>query len=113
MISSSANEVQNGVSLVQSTGEALSEIEKFVTQVNEQVNSIATAAKEQASALAEVNTAVNQMDQMTQQNAAMVEETSAASLTLTQESAQLNTMLRNFRLPQAGGHGQQRGRRAA
>ncbi len=112
LISSSASEVQNGVSLVQSTGEALSEIEKFVTQVNEQVNSIATAAKEQANALAEVNTAVNQMDQMTQQNAAMVEETSAASMTLTQESAQLNTMLRNFRLPGAGGHVQQ-GRRAA
>jgi len=112
LISSSASEVQNGVSLVQSTGDALSEIEKFVNQVNEQVNSIATAAKEQASALAEVNTAVNQMDQMTQQNAAMVEETSAASLTLTQESAQLNTMLRNFRLPQSGGDAQQ-GRRAA
>ncbi|MEM5494022.1 methyl-accepting chemotaxis protein [Hoeflea sp. AS16] len=112
LISSSANEVQNGVSLVQSTGEALSEIEKFVTQVNEQVNSIATAAREQANALAEVNTAVNQMDQMTQQNAAMVEETSAASMTLTQESAQLTSMLRNFRLPQIGGHGQQ-GRRAA
>lgn len=112
LISSSAKEVQNGVSLVTSTGEALSEIEKFVNQVNEQVNSIATAAKEQASALAEVNTAVNQMDQMTQQNAAMVEETSAASLTLTQESAQLNTMLRNFRLPQAG-VAQQRQSRAA
>jgi methyl-accepting chemotaxis protein len=112
LISSSANEVDNGVSLVQSTGEALSEIEKFVTQVNEQVNSIATAAREQANALAEVNTAVNQMDQMTQQNAAMVEETSAASMTLTQESAQLNSMLRNFRLPQSGS-GQQRRARAA
>jgi len=112
LVSSSAKEVQNGVSLVTSTGEALSEIEKFVNQVNEQVNSIATAAKEQASALAEVNTAVNEMDQMTQQNAAMVEETSAASMTLMQESAQLNTMLRNFRLPQIGG-GQQRPARAA
>ncbi|MBC7279869.1 methyl-accepting chemotaxis protein [Hoeflea sp.] len=111
LISSSANEVQNGVSLVQSTGEALSEIEKFVTQVNEEVNSIATAAREQANALAEVNTAVNQMDQMTQQNAAMVEETSAASMTLTQESAQLNAMLGKFRLPQAG-HTQQRARAA-
>ena len=113
LISSSATEVQNGVSLVKSTGDALAEIEKFVTQVNEQVNSIATAAREQANALAEVNTAVNQMDQMTQQNAAMVEETSAASLTLTQESAQLNTMLRNFRLPQGSGAARTQGRRAA
>lgn len=113
LISSSAREVQNGVTLVTSTGEALSEIEKFVNQVNEQVDSIATAAREQANALAEVNTAVNQMDQMTQQNAAMVEETSAASMTLTQESTQLNTMLRNFRLPENAGSGQQGQRRAA
>ncbi|MDZ7602632.1 MAG: methyl-accepting chemotaxis protein, partial [Hoeflea sp.] len=112
LISSSAGEVQNGVSLVQSTGEALAEIETFVTQVNEQVNSIATAAREQANALAEVNTAVNQMDQMTQQNAAMVEETSAASMTLTQESAQLNAMLRKFRLPPARGGTQVRARAA-
>ena len=112
LISSSANEVENGVALVQSTGAALSEIESFVTKVNEQVNSIATAAREQANALAEVNTAVNQMDQMTQQNAAMVEETSAASMTLTQESAQLNSMLRKFRLPQSRGRNQARSRAA-
>ncbi|MCY0146363.1 methyl-accepting chemotaxis protein [Hoeflea sp. G2-23] len=105
LISSSATEVQSGVALVKSTGEALAEIEAFVNQVNDQVNSIATAAREQASALAEVNTAINQMDQMTQQNAAMVEETSAASQTLSQESAQLHGMLRNFRLPQdTAGH---------
>ncbi len=100
LISSSATEVQSGVALVKSTGEALAEIEAFVNQVNDQVNSIATAAREQASALAEVNTAINQMDQMTQQNAAMVEETSAASQTLSQESTHLHGMLRNFRLPQ-------------
>lgn len=103
LISSSATEVESGVSLVQSTGEALSEIEALVSKVNEQVNSIATAAHEQASALAEVNTAINQMDQMTQQNAAMVEETSAASQTLTQESSQLSSMLRKFRLRSATG----------
>jgi methyl-accepting chemotaxis protein len=108
LISSSATEVESGVSLVQSTGEALAEIEKLVGQVNEQVNSIATAAREQASALAEVNTAINHMDQMTQQNAAMVEETSAASQTLSQESSQLTAMLRRFRLrPVAGGSASQ------
>jgi methyl-accepting chemotaxis protein len=101
------------VSLVQRNRRgALADREARQRQVNEQVNSIATAAREQANGLAEVNTAVNQMDQMTQQNAAMVEETSAASMTLTQESAQLNSMLRNFRLPQSGS-GQQRRARAA
>jgi methyl-accepting chemotaxis protein len=102
LISNSATEVGTGVALVRSTGDALTEIEALVNKVNDQVNSIATAAREQATGLAEVNTAVNQMDQMTQQNAAMVEETNAAGQTLTQESEQLKTLLGNFRLNAAG-----------
>ncbi|ODS51640.1 MAG: chemotaxis protein, partial [Agrobacterium sp. SCN 61-19] len=82
LISASAAEVDTGVGLVRSTGEALIEIEALVNRVNESVNTIATAAKEQATGLAEINTSVNHMDQMTQQNAAMVEETSAAGQSL-------------------------------
>ncbi|WP_276118107.1 methyl-accepting chemotaxis protein [Pararhizobium qamdonense] len=98
LIRNSATEVETGVTLVRSTGEALTEIEKLVNRVNEHVASIATAAREQATGLAEVNTAVNSMDQMTQQNAAMVEETTAASQTLAQESRELKSLLQTFRL---------------
>ncbi len=98
LIRTSANEVETGVTLVRSTGEALSEIEALVNRVNDTVASIATAAREQATGLAEVNTAVNSMDQMTQQNAAMVEETTAASQTLAQESRELKSLLQTFRL---------------
>ncbi|MCF3639889.1 methyl-accepting chemotaxis protein [Rhizobium sp. TRM95111] len=111
LISNSATEVGTGVSLVNSTGAALTEIEALVNQVNDQVTSIATAAREQAVGLAEVNTAVNQMDQMTQQNAAMVEETNAASQTLTEESNQLRALLQSFRLAETGA--QPSARRAA
>ncbi|WP_313192927.1 methyl-accepting chemotaxis protein [Shinella zoogloeoides] len=102
LIGNSAAEVGNGVALVRSTGDALTEIETLVNRVNDQVTSIATSAREQATGLAEVNTAVNQMDQMTQQNAAMVEETNAAGQTLTRESEQLKALLGNFRLDTAG-----------
>ncbi|MGX5720720.1 methyl-accepting chemotaxis protein [Shinella zoogloeoides] len=102
LIGNSAAEVGNGVALVRSTGDALTEIETLVNRVNDQVTSIATSAREQATGLAEVNTAVNQMDQMTQQNAAMVEETNAAGQTLTRESEQLKALLGNFRLDAAG-----------
>ncbi|MBB6178286.1 methyl-accepting chemotaxis protein [Pseudorhizobium flavum] len=98
LITASASEVEGGVSLVRSTGDALLEIENLVNRVNGHVESIATAAREQATALAEINSSVNHMDQMTQKNAAMVEETTAASATLAQESAQLQSMLANFRL---------------
>ncbi|NKL09463.1 methyl-accepting chemotaxis protein [Rhizobium leguminosarum] len=98
LISRSATEVQGGVALVRSTGEALLEIEALVNQVNDHVASIATAAREQSTGLNEINGSVNHMDQMTQQNAAMVEETTAASRTLADESTQLKTLLSNFRL---------------
>ncbi len=98
LISDSAAEVGNGVALVRSTGEALVEIEKLVNQVNDHVNSIATASREQATGLQEINTSVNHMDQMTQQNAAMVEETSAAGQTLAEESRHLRELLSRLRL---------------
>ncbi len=98
LIRNSATEVETGVTLVRSTGDALTEIEALVNRVNETVASIATAAREQATGLQEVNTAVNSMDQMTQQNAAMVEETTAASQTLAQESRELKSLLQTFRL---------------
>jgi methyl-accepting chemotaxis protein len=98
LISASAAEVEGGVSLVRSTGDALLEIESLVNRVNGHVESIATAAREQSTALAEINSSVNHMDQMTQKNAAMVEETTAASETLAEESRQLQSILRNFKL---------------
>ena len=98
LISASASEVEGGVSLVRATGDALVEIEKLVLRVNDHVESIATAAREQSTALAEINTSVNHMDQMTQKNAAMVEETTAASETLAEESRQLQTLLARFKL---------------
>jgi len=111
LISDSATEVGHGVALVRSTGEALLEIEKLVNQVNDHVNSIATASREQATGLQEINTSVNHMDQMTQQNAAMVEETSAAGLTLAEESRQLRELLSRLRID--AGSSMRSGRRAA
>lgn len=103
LISSSAAEVDGGVSLVRSTGTALLEIENLVNRVNEHVESIATAAREQSTALAEINSSVNHMDQMTQKNAAMVEETTAASETLAEESRQLQQILASFKLDGSDG----------
>ena len=102
LISTSASEVDHGVSLVRQTGEALVEIENLVNSVNDHMTTIATAAREQATGLQEISTSVNHMDQMTQQNAAMVEETTAASQTLADESRQLHQLLSRFRLEAAG-----------
>ncbi len=98
LIGNSAREVEGGVSLVRSTGDALVEIARLVERVNAHVETIATAAREQATGLQEINTSVNQMDQMTQQNAAMVEETTAASQTLAEQSVHLQALLSAFKL---------------
>ncbi len=102
LISNSAREVESGVSLVRSTGDALVEIAQLVERVNSHVETIATASREQATALQEINASVNQMDQMTQQNAAMVEETTAASQTLADQSLQLQHLLSAFRMEGQG-----------
>jgi methyl-accepting chemotaxis protein len=119
LIRVSTEEVATGVKLVSDTGAVLKTIEGFITTVNQQMNAIASAAKEQSSGLAEVNTAVNQMDQLTQQNAAMVEETSAASAGLADQSVNLRQLVQRFEVGgvrgayRAEGSGAQELRRSA
>jgi len=106
LITTSADEVKGGVSLVLSTGDALKEIEELVNRVDDHVTTIARAAAEQSMALGEINSSVNHMDQMTQQNAAMVEETTAASQILADEARQLHAQLERFRLESNSQSGQ-------
>lgn len=98
LITKSGEEVKSGVTLVRETGDALGMIAEHVSAINDQVNSIATAAREQANGLTEINSAVNQMDQVTQQNAAMVEETTAVTHRLTSGAASLSGLVSQFTL---------------
>ncbi|MBX5212279.1 HAMP domain-containing methyl-accepting chemotaxis protein [Rhizobium sp. NZLR11] len=101
LILNSSKEVENGVKLVRDTGQALTTIGSFITQINQHMDAIATSAKEQSVGLSEVNIAVNQMDQTTQQNAAMVEQSTAASTSLAQEAQKLRELVGQFRLEDA------------
>ncbi|ADG12574.1 methyl-accepting chemotaxis protein [Caulobacter segnis] len=112
LISTSTQQVDEGVNLVGETGEALRRIISGVQDMNRIVAEIAASANEQSTGLQQVNTAVNQMDQATQQNAAMVEESTAASHTLSNEARELGRLVQRFRLAEGGG-AQDRGRRAA
>ncbi|WP_235882973.1 methyl-accepting chemotaxis protein [Rhizobium rhizophilum] len=102
LITKSSQEVQTGVQLVSSTGQALSDIQGKVVGISSQVTSIATAAQEQSTGLTEVNMAVNQMDQMTQQNAAMVEEAAASTAKLAEETAHLRSLVARFKVQRDG-----------
>ena len=96
LISTSTNDVAQGVKLVDETGAALGAIAQKVAEMDGLVSEIASSAQEQAVGLAQVNTAVNQMDQVTQQNAAMVEQTTAAAANLKTEADQLSALVGRF-----------------
>ncbi len=96
LISTSSNQVRNGVDLVARTGESLSQIVGDVEEIDSNVRAIVEAAREQSTGLHEINTAVNTIDQGTQQNAAMVEESTAASHSLAKEVSSLTALLGQF-----------------
>lgn len=98
LISSSGEQVQQGVELVDRTGTSLAAIVKSIADISERVANIAASAREQSSGLAEINTAVNELDHVTQQNAAMFEETTAASHALRSEADALVQAVSRFKM---------------
>jgi methyl-accepting chemotaxis protein len=98
LILNSTNEVAEGVRLVNATGASLERIEKFVNDINNNVDAIATGANEQASSLSEINNAVNQLDQATQQNAGLVSSISTGSDVMSAGASKMKTLVDIFKL---------------
>ncbi|WP_421739464.1 methyl-accepting chemotaxis protein [Caulobacter sp.] len=98
LISTSTQQVGQGVAMVGQTGDALQAIVAKVSEIDALVSEIAAGGAEQATGLNEVNAAVNQMDQTVQQNAAMVEQSTAASHSLKGEAGNLMQMISRFQV---------------
>ena len=98
LISTSSQQVGQGVAMVGQTGEALRVIVEKVGEIDGLVSEIAASSQEQSTGLNQVNAAVNQMDQTVQQNAAMVEQSTAASHALRGEVENLMRMIGRFRV---------------
>lgn len=65
LISNSEQEVGKGVVLVKSTGEALEIISSHVRQMDQAIDTIAIASKEQLIGVEQVNTAISEMNILT------------------------------------------------
>ncbi|MDH3741783.1 MAG: methyl-accepting chemotaxis protein, partial [Hyphomicrobiales bacterium] len=78
LISTSDDQVKEGVELVNKAGASLEEIVGSVKKVADFVSEIAAASQEQSSGIDQVSRAINSMEEMTQQNGALVEETTGA-----------------------------------
>ena len=98
LITTSTEQVGQGVSLVGETGSLLENIVGRVGEISVLVGSIATSAETQAINLQQVNGSVSEMDRMTQQNAAMVEQSTAAARSLAEEADSLTNQVARFRI---------------
>lgn len=96
LIIDSSGQVEEGVSLVNRTGEALSGIVDSVKKVADIVAEISAASEEQATGAEEINRAVMQMDEMTQQNSALVEENAAAAKTMRDQAGSMRASVGFF-----------------
>ncbi len=101
-ILTSSEQVGNGVTLVNRTGQSLERIVARIGEISTLVSQIAASAAQQALGLSQVNTAVGEMDNVTQQNAAMVEQSSAAARSLANEADELARQVARFRLSDTG-----------
>lgn len=102
LIQTSVQKVRSGTAFVNETGTALNEIVQSIKQVGDIVAEIALASAEQSAGIEQVNMAVSQMDEITQQNAALAEEASAASVSMSEQSTAMTSLLSFFRVDDSG-----------
>jgi len=97
LISSSNNEVTEGVKLVRQAGESLTRILEASQKVSTTIADISAASGEQANGIDEMSQAVAHLDEMTQQNAALAEQSAASAASLSGRIGQLNDLVATFR----------------
>ncbi|WGS53947.1 methyl-accepting chemotaxis protein [Paraburkholderia sp. D15] len=99
LIETSTGTVEAGASLVANAGSTMGEIVQSVRRVNEILEEISSASREQSAGIEQVNRAVGEMDQVTQQNAALVEQAAAAAHSLKDQVGVLREAIASFALP--------------
>ncbi|MDX9710205.1 MAG: methyl-accepting chemotaxis protein [Trichloromonas sp.] len=98
LIEGSVQKVTSGAQIADKTAEALGEIVSGIGKVTDLVAEIAASSNEQAQGIAEINIGLGQIDQVTQQNTANAEESAAAAEELASHAAQMQEMLRRFKI---------------
>jgi methyl-accepting chemotaxis protein len=98
LIGTSVEKVDAGNLLVAHAGETMHEIVAQVQRVNDLINEITVATREQTSGIGTVNQSVALLDRGTQQNAALVEESAAAARMLSDQASRLLQAVSAFKL---------------
>jgi methyl-accepting chemotaxis protein len=98
LIGDSVHKVSAGTQLVHQAGHTMNEVVESIRSVTTIVSDIATASAEQTVGIERVNGAIAEMNGVTQQNAALVEEAAAEAQSLQDQAAQLEQVVRAFKL---------------
>jgi methyl-accepting chemotaxis protein len=103
MIDESVKNADGGVKITEEVAKSLGLIVDRTTKVNDLIGEIAAASSEQSQGIEQVNIAVAQMSQVTQRNAAGSEESAGSALELSDQAANLASMVRTFKLSKGVG----------
>lgn len=96
LISTSTEQVRDGVELVSRSSDALVSMQESINTIVGRVAEIAEANSEQSTAIMEINHSINSLDQMTQENMLLIEETTAAGTALRSEAVELAGVVARF-----------------
>ena len=98
LIQASVDRVEAGAGLVDDAGQAMSDIDAKVRQVDQLIAQISQASTEQIGGIDRVNDAVASLDDTTRQNATMVQQSSQAAANLQARAARLAEAIAVFRV---------------
>jgi methyl-accepting chemotaxis protein len=98
LIHESAENVVNGVDLVEKAGASFESLIGDFEKVSKSVSAIALAAREQSVGLDEINTAVDQLDGVTQKNAAVATQVHGTGKAMVNEANRLMQVSTSFRV---------------
>ncbi len=96
LIGESVSQMDAGASLVNTAGDAMSEIVQSVQQVQNIMNEIAEASHEQANGIAQIAVAVGHLDTITQENAQQVQRAAHATLAQQEQADTLAATVARF-----------------
>ena len=97
LVSTSRDDVVNGVTLVKPAGAAFDSIQENISLIDTGIADISGVALDQSTALKDVSGALSELDQTTQHTASVAEETNAACQSLAIECGRLTAMAGKFR----------------
>ena len=104
MIEDIAGRIAKGADQALKNGESMDDINQAIIRVNDMMQELALAAKEQESGISQISTAIAEMDSATQENVSLVEETSTASASLQDEASRLAELVAAFRINASDRH---------